>query len=242
MTTTTRLQLRLLTTTTTAQRRTTTTQRQTQRRITQLTGGGGVAGHSEWDNKDSGPSVIPWRGTQNKAQETLSLMSLGSWVILFSCSSLLLLLTNILDITIIMMYYHETSRKQGNERTVDVKRRWQQQVTDGPKPTQVTQHHTSYWTPPYETSTVILRQDDKNKGKPSRDNSPNHGHHWHKRSVDDPFLTKEVLLSLLHVGNISLSLLSFLLSFLAYKDYNLVLVWMGQSIDMHQILEGCCLM
>ena len=77
--------------------------------------------------------------------------------------------------------------------------------------------------PPDEVSPVILHQDDKNKGKLSRENSPSHGHH-NKRRVDDPFLTKELLSSLLHVGYISPSLLSFLLNFLVYTDYNSVLV------------------
>ena len=78
--------------------------------------------------------------------------------------------------------------------------------------------------PPDEVSPVILHQDDKNKGKLSRDNSPNHGHgHHNKRRVDDPSLTKELLSSLLHVGYISPSLLSFLLNFWP-TDYNSVLV------------------
>lgn len=59
-------------------------------------------------------------------------------------------------------------------------------------------------TPPApEVPTVILGQDEKNKGKPSRENGSNQ----HKRRVDDPFLTKELLSSLLHVSHISLSLL-----------------------------------
>ena len=65
-------------------------------------------------------------------------------------------------------------------------------------------------TPPDEVSPVIIGQDDKNKGKVSRENSPQSGH---KRRVDDPYLTKELLSSLLHVGYIFLSLHSFLLKF-----------------------------
>ena len=60
-------------------------------------------------------------------------------------------------------------------------------------------------TPPAEVSAVIPQHDNKNKGSLSRENSPSHGHH--KRSVDDPYLTKELLSSLLHVRYISPSLL-----------------------------------
>lgn len=49
---------------------------------------------------------------------------------------------------------------------------------------------------------------DKNKGNVSRENSPHSGHH--KRRPDDPYLTKELLTSLLQVGFIFLSHLSFL--------------------------------
>ena len=67
-------------------------------------------------------------------------------------------------------------------------------------------------TPPAEVSAVIPQHDNKNKGSLSRENSPSHGHH--KRSVDDPYLTKELLSSLLHVRYISpFSSLSFLLNF-----------------------------
>jgi len=50
-------------------------------------------------------------------------------------------------------------------------------------------------TPPEELSAVILGQNNKNKGKISREDSP---HSLHKRRVDDPYLTKELLSSLLH--------------------------------------------
>jgi hypothetical protein len=63
-----------------------------------------------------------------------------------------------------------------------------------------------------EVSPVILGQNDKNKSKLSREDSPSHGHL--KRRVDDPYLTKELLSSLLHVGYTSLSLLDFLSQFL----------------------------
>jgi hypothetical protein len=52
--------------------------------------------------------------------------------------------------------------------------------------------------PPDELPTVVLGQDDKNKGKISGENSPQSGHQ--KRRVDDPLLTKELLSSLLQVG------------------------------------------
>ena len=57
-------------------------------------------------------------------------------------------------------------------------------------------------TPPDDVPPVIVGQNDKDNGKLSRDNSPSHGHI--KRRVDDPYLTKELLSSLLHVGYISL--------------------------------------
>ena len=74
---------------------------------------------------------------------------------------------------------------------------------------------------PGEVPTVFLGQDDKSIGKLSRDNSPNQGH---KREVNDPYLTGELLSSLLHVGYIFLSLLLFLSQILAYTDYSSVLV------------------
>ena len=76
---------------------------------------------------------------------------------------------------------------------------------------------------PGEVPTVILGQDDKSIGKSSRDNSPSNGHH--KRGVDDPYLTGELLSSLLHVGFIFPCLFSgSFLNFLAYIDYSSVLV------------------
>jgi hypothetical protein len=76
-------------------------------------------------------------------------------------------------------------------------------------------------TPPDEVPTVIIGQDNKNKGKLLRENSPQSGHN--KRKVDDPYLTKELLSSLLQVGN--LSFLSFLSQkFLACTGYYSVLV------------------
>ena len=79
-------------------------------------------------------------------------------------------------------------------------------------------------TPPDEVWTVILGQDDENKGKLSREHSPSLGHH--KWRVDDPFLTNELLSSRhpCYMSVTSLPILSFLLNFLAYTDCNSVLV------------------
>ena len=66
-------------------------------------------------------------------------------------------------------------------------------------------------TPPDEVPPVIIGHDDKNKGQLSRENSPHSGHN--KRKVDDPYLTKELLSSLLRVGYFSLFLRSFLIFF-----------------------------
>jgi hypothetical protein len=52
---------------------------------------------------------------------------------------------------------------------------------------------------------MIFGQDDKNKRKLSRENSPHSGHHK-RRVLDDPYLTKELLSSQLQVSNLSLHL------------------------------------
>ena len=64
-------------------------------------------------------------------------------------------------------------------------------------------------TPPVEVAPVILGQDEKTKGYLSRE-SPN------KRRVDDPYLTKELLSSLLHVSYVTLPS-SFSQSFALYR-------------------------
>ena len=78
-------------------------------------------------------------------------------------------------------------------------------------------------TPPEELPAVILGKDNKSKAKVSREDSPNTVPH--KRRVDDPYLTKELLSSLLHVGHLSLSLslLSFLFSKIIFGLYRLQL-------------------
>jgi hypothetical protein len=82
-------------------------------------------------------------------------------------------------------------------------------------------------TPPDEVQPVIVGHDDKHKGNHSRDNSPNHGHH-HKRRTDDPFLTKELLSSLLHVRTvISFSLAS--VSSFSLIFYFFIFLWPIQT-------------
>ena len=78
--------------------------------------------------------------------------------------------------------------------------------------------------PPNELPTVVIEQDDKNKGKHSRETSTSpriSGHQ--KRSIDDPLLTKELLSTLLHVGYLCISF-SLLSHFLASTEYNSILV------------------
>ena len=55
--------------------------------------------------------------------------------------------------------------------------------------------------PPDELPAVIIGQDDKNKDNISRESISQSGHN--KRKIDDPYLTKELLSSLLHVGYVS---------------------------------------
>src|ERR1700678_2437161 len=61
-----------------------------------------------------------------------------------------------------------------------------------------------------------------------------------RRALDDPFLTTELVSSLLHVSHVP-SISSFFAQFSAYADYDSVLEWMGQSIDIRRVLEGGCL-
>ena len=75
--------------------------------------------------------------------------------------------------------------------------------------------------PPEELPTVILGQDDKNSGKISRENSPHSGHN--KRKIDEPYLTKELLSSLLRVRY--LSFLKVFLSFLIFFLQTTIRYW-----------------